>query len=174
MSARLAALLLLVLAPPVLAQAPEQDVTYRWTDNDGQVHYSDQLPPPGARNIQEKRVGSASFIDTSAPTYAMRKAAKDFPVTLFSGAECGAECKTGRELLGRRGVPFVEVMVNGPQEVAAFRNLFGAGDVLVPSITVGKQKQKGFEENAWTRLLDEAGYPKSPPAASGASAPKAR
>jgi hypothetical protein len=169
MSARTAALLLLLLAPPALAQAPDQDVTYRWKDKDGQTHYSDQLPPPDARNIQEKRIGSASFIDTSAPTYAMRKAAKDFPVTIFSGAECGAECKTGREFLGRRGVPFTEVMVNGPQEVAAFRNLFGAGDVLVPSITVGNQKQKGFEETAWTRLLDDAGYPKTPPVS-----PKAR
>ena len=158
-----------VIAAAVVTAAAAQTL-YRWVDKDGRVHYSDQ-PPPEAKSLQEKRLGSPNFIDTSTPSYATRKAQQEFPVTLYTAADCQAECKTAREFLGRRGVPFVELAVKSEQEAAQFKQAFGGSDLFVPSLTVGVQKQKGFEEGAWTRLLDDAGYPKS--AAPGASAKKA-
>jgi glutaredoxin len=155
-----------------VATAAAGQTLYRWVDKDGRVHYSDQ-PSSEAKSLQEKRLGSPNFIDTSTPSYATRKAQQEFPVTLYTAADCQAECKSAREFLGRRGVPFVEVPVKSEQEAAQFKLVFGGGDVFVPSLTVGVQKQKGFEEGAWTRLLDDAGYPKSAVPSAAAKKPAA-
>ena len=56
-----------------------------------------------------------------------------------------------------------------PDEAAAFRKTFGTDKLAVPSVTIGSQKQQGFEEGAWGGMLNNAGYPRS--AANGASAP---
>lgn len=150
--------LALVLAAAAGSAAAQ--TTYRWVDKDGRTHYSDQAPPQDAKKVEEKRIGSGNFVETSGPSYALRKAQHDFPVTLFTSADCEAECKPARDLLNARGITHAEVMMKTPADAQAFKRQFNA-EVFVPSITVGNQKFKGFEHDAWSRLLDEAGYPKS-------------
>jgi glutaredoxin len=134
--------------------------TYRWVDKDGRVQYSDRPPPADAKNPQEKRFGSPNFVE-SGPSYALRRAQQDYPVTLYTAAGCDAECKRAREFLSRRGVPFAETVLKSADESAQYRQAFGGEQVFVPALIVGSQKQKGFEDGAWTRLLDAAGYPKT-------------
>jgi glutaredoxin len=131
---------------------------FRWQDRDGTVHYSDQPPPPEAKKVQEKRLRTASVIETSDPSYSQRKAMQDFPVTLYTAPECDTECKMGREYLGRRGIPFAEVALETDEQYAAYKQLFGSGDIQVPAMTVGEQKLRGYSEESWGRLLDGAGY----------------
>ena len=113
--------------------------TYRWTDSAGRTVVSD-TPPPGKTNE-------------------VRRAVENFPVTLYTSADCVSECKQAREFLNGRGVPFTEKMVQTPEEVAELKGL--VGDTFVPSLKVGNQRFRGFETGAYDNLLDLAGYPKT-------------
>lgn len=158
-SRRAVAALLAAALLPGAAVAAEGQTYYRWTDKDGRVNYSDRLPPPDARNVQEREPGSGNYVESSV-SYALRKAREEHPVTLYTGPDCQAECRNARELLKARGVPFDEVAVKSEDEAARYRQAFGGEEVFVPAITVGSQKQKGYEQGAWQRLLDDARYPK--------------
>ncbi len=167
---RLPRLFLLLLLLPLAASAG----VYRWLDKDGKVHYSDKPPPPEVLKMEERKLRQ-NVIDTAGQPYAVQKAATDFPVTLYTGPDCGAACNGARALLKKRGVPFSEVSLVTEEAAAAFRKRAGDGPLLVPALGVGTQVLKGFEEGGWNRQLDEASYPKfaSPGAAKPQAAPVA-
>jgi len=134
---------------------------YRWTDENGKVHYTDTQPPAGARNVERKgspHPGGAET-DAGAPqSYALQQATKNFPVTVYSSKDCGDPCKKGFEYLKKRGVPFTEKMVAKQDEIDELVKLAGAA--RVPVMVVGVAIQKDFEEQSWSEALDTAGYPK--------------
>jgi hypothetical protein len=148
-------MILLLVAGAAFAQSK----TWRWQSDDGIVHYSDKPPPPGARNVQEF-TASGNVIDNDPLSYAVRKAAADHPVTLFTAPNCAEDCKVAREYLSSRSVPFSELLMNKEDDLAGYRKIFGPDDAMVPSLTVGNtQKSKGFEKAQWKKMLDLAGYP---------------
>lgn len=132
---------------------------YRWVDGDGKVHYTDQPPPPSAKNVEEKNLGSGSTIETSELPYATRQAVKKSPVTLYAN-DCGEPCKQARDHLAQRGIPFTtKNPQTSPADAEALKKLVGAA--FVPVLTVGGTVSKGYEKGAWDAALDAAGYPKS-------------
>ncbi len=151
-------LLALLLMVSTLTTA---QTAYRWLDKDGKVHYSDQPPPQEIKKVEQRRIGAGSTIDTTDLPFATQKAAKDFPVTLYTAADCTAECKIAREFLNKRGVPFRESTIGGPDDAAAYRKAFGNDKLFLPSITVGSQKMQGYTDSGWNALLDDAGYARS-------------
>ncbi|GAO36878.1 hypothetical protein SCT_2293 [Sulfuricella sp. T08] len=134
---------------------------YRWVDTEGKVHYTEQPPPPSAaRVIEEKDIGTQPADDGQLP-YASRRAAKNFPVTLYNSG-CGDACTKAREHLTKRGVPFNEKDAGTLEVQAELKKLIGA--LEVPVLVVGTvTRLKGYEPGAWNAALDEAGYPKSVP-----------
>ena len=144
-------LVLLTAALPVAAQT-----AYRWVDKDGRVQYSDQPPPQEVKKFEERKVQPNS--GNAQLPFATRKAAETFPVTLYSGRDCGKPCDNGRALLEKRGIPFSETKLETGEDVAAFKTRFGK-DPVVPSLIVGKEMETGFAATAWNGLLDNAGYP---------------
>lgn len=147
--------ILLVLAGAAFGEGK----TWRWQGADGIVHYSDKPPPPGARNVQEFSA-SGNVIDNDPIPFAVRRAASEYPVTLFTAPNCGDECKVAREYLSSRSVPFTELLLNKEEDLSGYRKIFGPEEATVPSITVGNtQKSKGFEKGQWKKMLDLAGYP---------------
>jgi hypothetical protein len=136
------------------AGAPQAGELYRWVDQDGQVHYTDQLPPPQARSAERKRLGDRPG-DGPGP-YALQQATKNFPVTLFVAKECGEGCKAAVAYLSGRGIPFTQK--DAQQEANALKALTG-GALEVPVATVGSNVLRGYEEGAWKTTLDAAGYP---------------
>ena len=134
---------------------------YRWVDNEGKVHYSEQPPPPAAaRKVEEKTLGTAPGDDGPLP-YASRLAAKNFPVTLYN-SECGEACTKAHEHLTKRGVPFSEKNAGTAEVQAELKKLIGS--LAVPVLAVGTvTRLKGYDAGAWNAALDEAGYPKSAP-----------
>ena len=150
-SRRLLAGLLLAAALPAAAQT-----AFRWVDKDGRVQYSDQPPPQEVKKFEERKVqpnrGNAQL------PYATRKAAESYPVTLYTGRECGKPCDDARGLLTARGVPFSETKLESAEDVAAFKARFHK-DPFVPTLSVGRETETGFAADAWNRLLDNAGYP---------------
>jgi glutaredoxin len=133
---------------------------YRWTDEKGRVHVTDTPPPPSAKAVQKKSFsgGGTAVSDSAGQPYALQLAAKSFPVTLYTSKDC-EPCGAARNLLNARGVPFREVLVVDEPQQEELRKVAGA--LAVPSVTVGSNVQKGFEENAYHSLLDIAGYPKA-------------
>jgi glutaredoxin len=130
---------------------------YRWTDPSGRTHFTDTPPPASARNVQQRNAGSAASAGTTEP-YAVQVVAGKFPVKLYSTPGCEA-CDLARKLLNVRGVPFAEVSVSDEAGIAELKSAVGSNSV--PSLLVGRSVQKGFEEGAYHRLLDAAGYPKA-------------
>ena len=148
---RLLVLALVATSCAVVAQP------YRWTDPaTGRIMISD-LPPPGnARGVTRAEVPEETI---DAVPYAVRRAADNFPVTLYTMPDCIAECKQARDLLNDRGVPFNEVMVQTPEQAAEVKAL--VGDLFIPTLKVGKQPVRGFQADSYNNVLDLAGYPSS-------------
>lgn len=131
--------------------------TYRWVDSTGRTIISDTPPPGKAKAVS--RVGEAGGSASDDLPFAVRKARENFPVTLFTAADCVNECKQARDMLNGRGIPFTEKMLQKAEDAAELKAL--VGDVFVPTIKVGKQSYRGFEAGAYNNLLDLAGYPKT-------------
>ena len=131
--------------------------TYRYVDPSGRTVISDSPPPGRARDVS-KTVGG---VEEPGVPYSVKLAAANFPVTLYTSADCTTQCADGRNLLNGRGVPFTEKMLQKEEDVAELKQL--VGDAFVPALKVGKQSFRGFEAGAWNNLLDLAGYPKSAP-----------
>ncbi len=146
----LAPLLLL----PVLAQAQ----MYRWVDDSGNVHYSDQVPASGAKNVQKQSLSVGQSSSAGLP-YALQQAVKNFPVALYTSEACKDTCAQARELLNQRGVPYSETTVTDEVDIAQLKKLSGGS--VVPVMTVGRELYKGFESGIYKAALDTAGYPAS-------------
>lgn len=132
---------------------------YRWTDESGNVHYTDTPPPTNARNVQKKDAARPRASGAPTQSYAMQLAAKNFPVTIYTSKDCGNPCQKGLDFLKKRGVPFTEKVVTTQSEVDEVVKL--AGVPRVPVLVVGTVVQKDFEEQAWGDALDTATYPKT-------------
>ena len=142
-----------------LATAQPQQV-YRYVDKEGHIIYSDRAPPPDSKEVQAKRL-SPNYIENNNSPLATVQAAQRFPVTLYTFG-CGEVCQNAETLLNRRGVPYTTVNVEDQKGAEQLMKLTGAQQA--PVLQVGdKLIAKGFNEARWTTMLDEAGYPKSPP-----------
>lgn len=148
-------LLLVCLA---LASTCSFGQTYRWIDASGRTVFSDTPPPGKVKSVVKAEDDKESG---DALPFAVKKAAENFPVILYTATNCTIECKLARDLLNGRGVPFTEKMVQKKEEIDELTQL--VGDNIIPSIKVGKQSSRGFEASAYNNLLDLAGYPKSAP-----------
>lgn len=163
-----------------LLAAPAAAQMYRWVDKDGKVHYSNTPPPAAAKNLQARNL-TPSVVESSQQPYAVQQAVKNFPVVLYTHADCKEPCAEGRKLLASRGVPFREVAVTDERTQEELKR--ASGDNQVPVLMVGKQANRGYESEMWNAALDAAGYPKAgspaaqarsaPPSAPEAAAPKA-
>jgi glutaredoxin len=141
------------------AAAQAQQV-YRYVDKDGRVIYTDRAPPSDSKEVQAKRL-SPNFIENNDVPVATAQAAQRFPVTLYTFA-CGTVCQNAESLLNRRGIPFSTVNVEDQKGAELLLKLTGAQQA--PVLQLGdKLMAKGFNEARWTAMLDDAGYPKSPP-----------
>ena len=150
---------LLIVALVGSAAAASAQTMYRYVDPTGRVVYSDQPPPPAAKDVTAKKL-QENVIETDPLPFAAKEAAEKFPVTLYT-FDCDA-CKDAEALLTRRGVPFTTVIVTEEEGAAKLRAL--TGKQAAPVLQVGdKQVITGFNAARWQSVLDNAGYPKSAP-----------
>jgi glutaredoxin len=152
---------------------------YKSVGPDGRVTYSD-TPPAAAKQVENRPLPSGAVATASLP-YELAQVAKAQPVTLFTADKC-APCDAARSFLAARGVPYTEKTVSSNEDIAALRA--AGGDAQLPVLTIGRSKEKGYEEGAWNTALSAAGYPKTsqlptnwrnpaPQSAAPPSAPKA-
>ena len=131
--------------------------TYRWTDPaTGKTIFSDTPPPANAKGLTKT---TRTVTPQEGMSYATAKAAENFPVVLFTSPDCAEACREARDYLTKRAVPFTEKMLGKqPADLDELKKL--VGDAFVPSVRIGKQGIRGFEINAYSNVLDLAGYPK--------------
>ena len=153
-------LLLVTIQTVVLSTVAEAQQVFRWVDATGRVQYSDQPPPPGTKNVQEKNVGGNSIQNNDLPLTA-QDAQKKNPVTVYV-SECGEACDAAKAYLNKRGIPHTVV---DPTRSAELNKKFKdeTGGSVVPVIKVGDKRLSGWSESSWASALDTAGYPKTPP-----------
>ncbi len=141
----------------LLASALAAQPIYRIVGPDGRVTYSDK-PPAAAGAGKVTEAGRAPNADAANPLpLNLRTVARQYPVTLFTTANC-TPCDTGRALLVRRGIPFTEKTVSSPEDAEALLRL--SGESALPLLTIGAHQVKGWTEGQWQLYLDAAGYPK--------------
>jgi hypothetical protein len=156
---------IVLLAVLVFAAQAQAAQLYRWVDDKGRVEWRDTPPPATAKKVEKRTIGG-SVIETSTLPYSLQQAVKSFPVTLYT-SNCGEGCDKARAHLLRRGVPYTQ---KSPQDdIDAYRKLTNGG-MQVPLLFVGRERLTGYEEGAWDRALDSAGYLRQP--VPGYSAPK--
>lgn len=150
---------------------------YKWVSPDGKVTYSDTPPPTSASKVETKTLTIGDVSAGDLP-FEVMEAVKNHPVTLYTTRNC-SPCEEGRKLLTGRGIPFKEKTVNSSEDAAHLREVGGDGNL--PLLVIGRNKERGYEPNAWNNSLTAAGYPESnklpknyrtPPAEAAAPAPK--
>ena len=172
-------LILLLASTPAWAQ-------FKVVGPDGRVTYTDRMPADagaGAKVQVLRRDGTPAAVAGSAgnPTdatstatsnagntsataaltaglpFELRSVVTRFPVTLYTSSDC-APCAQGRSLLTLRGVPYTERSVTSDDDIAALLRLTGGR--TVPSLSVGGQALRGYQDADWHSTLDLAGYPR--------------
>ncbi len=129
---------------------------FKWVDERGVTHFSDQPPPANAKSAGAVKPG-ASAGGTGLP-YELAQAVRAHPVVLYTTSPCGA-CDQGRSLLNARGIPFSEKTVTTDADQAQMTAAGGNGQL--PLLLVGRRKIVGFETDAWQGALNDASYPAS-------------
>ncbi len=145
----LATLLLAVLVAP-LAQAE----VYRWVDEDGTVHYSDEPHEGGdkAEQVDVPEVNSAESVDVS--TAAATGASADNgggEVIMYSASWCGY-CDKARAYFERNGIPFTEYDVEDSDKGRKDHAQMGTDSV--PVILIGDKRMVGFSVERFERLYE--------------------
>ncbi len=150
-------LMLLVTAGLLLGGIGTAQAQFRWTDANGQVHYTDQPPPPGARDVRTLgRVGVGSAADDAGFPTEVRRAMQNFPLVLYTTDNC-SPCATARNYLRRKALPFSERIVKSAADFEAFKAI--TPENSFPVLSVGRQVIKGYQEQEWDAAIAAAGYP---------------
>lgn len=153
-----ALLALAVAAGGLFSSLAQAQPVYRIVGPDGKVTFSDK-PPPAATGAKVSAATPGAGAGGAAPTglpFELRQIASKYPVTLYSGENCGP-CATAKSMLANRGIPFSERTVITSEDFKALQRL--SGDTSLPFATIGSQQLKGFSDVEWTQFLNAAGYP---------------
>ena len=134
------------LIPPSAVQAE----IYRWTDADGNSHFSDQAPArTEVETLRLPPMNTYTVPEILAAPTDLPQAGNRPRVVMFSASWCGL-CKRARRYFRENGIRFTEYDVEkSPKGGRDFASLGGRG---VPVILVGKHRMNGFSEAAFESL----------------------
>ncbi|HMS26001.1 MAG TPA: glutaredoxin family protein [Burkholderiaceae bacterium] len=124
---------------------------YKSIDKQGRVTYSQIPPKPGS---EDKLTGN-SATNPSLP-FTLQQVTNRYPVTLYTIPD-SPYCVNARLYLMQRGIPFTEKTVNTSEDKAEFKQR--SFENIFPTLTIGNQQLKGFNDIEWSSYLNAAGYP---------------
>jgi glutaredoxin len=153
-----ATMLALALA---LSWAPTQiqAEVYKWTDAQGNLHFSDKPPSEGdAERVRMLPInsfrGMPSELQPEAPVSDEPQAqppSKAKRVVMYSAEWCGY-CRQARRYFKANGIAFRERDVE--RDSAARREYERVGGSGLPLILVGERRLSGFSQDSFRRLYD--------------------
>lgn len=132
-------------------QPAQAGKVYKWTDADGNVHFSDKAAnSPNVEEIKIRSFSGTADVVLNEDDFGARE------VKILTTTWCGV-CKKAKAYLAGKGIYFSEYDVEtsdiGRQE---YKRLAGKG---VPIILVGKQRMDGFSSSKLEQMLKNVGYP---------------
>ncbi|MDO5103529.1 MAG: glutaredoxin family protein [Lautropia sp.] len=155
---------MLLLTACTLSAMSVMSAEYKWLDDNGGVVYGDNPPAEGATPLRSTGTTVSQTINPAKPDpllalpLDLRTAARSQPVVLYSAQDC-QPCAQASQHLKNRGIPFQEWLVSSHADFEKFRTLGFTGNGF-PALSIGQNRQVGFEAKAWDKLLDVAGYPR--------------
>ena len=124
---------------------------YKWTDENGQVHFSDRKPANQAVTEVEIEPEIGSYESVSYGTFKV-KAPKPAPkdkVVMLSASWCGY-CKQARTYFKKNSIRYTDYDVEqNPRGKKLYKQMGATG---VPVILVGNKRMNGFSESGFERL----------------------
>lgn len=149
--------LLLVFGAGLMSSQPlHAQQVYRIVGPDGKVTFSDRPPDKPEGKVAAVRSGSGQTEANAVLPAELRRVANQYPVTLYVTRECDV-CRTARQLLLGRGIPFAEKIISSNADISALKKLSGSDSL--PALGIGSQFLRGLQESEWNSYLDVAGYP---------------
>lgn len=142
----------------LLGACPLQAEVYKWVDDQGRVHFSDQKPQESPTETVDIDVTSYTFPTIKDNPLRERnsdgKSGAGKPeVVMYSTTWCGF-CKKARRYFQANDIPFreydVEQSARGKRD---YKRMNGKG---VPIILVGDKRMNGFSAERFQRMYDDA------------------
>jgi glutaredoxin len=134
----------------VCALSSQADL-YKWVDENGRTHFSDQKPPrqePEKLQLQEiNAIPTVSVSDLRRDQKPENVENKQ--VVLYSTVWCGF-CKKAAQYFRQNNIPFKEYDVEKSVKGRRDYKEFGGGGV--PIILIGKKQMRGFSVQQFERL----------------------
>ena len=124
---------------------------YRWVDEEGQVHFSDQKPDnENFKEVQiEDKVGSYQDISYSTYKPEATKTSSKNEVVMLSASWCGY-CKKAETYFKKNKVRYTSYDIEKSSKGKRLYKQLGARGV--PVILVGTKRMNGFSESGFERL----------------------
>lgn len=117
---------------------------YRWTDETGKVHFSDQAPAGHSSEAVELRINTYKSVSYDTSVFEADK-----KVIMYSASWCGV-CKKAKRYFQTQNIPYKEFDIEKSRKGRTeFRKLGAKG---VPVILVGKKRMNGFTEKGFQKL----------------------
>ena len=145
---------LMACAALMVAQAE----IYKWTDENGKVHYSDVVQGnQAAETINVDNINTFTNVNVYAAPgwkgfYKPPKKNGQDPVVMYSRAGCHY-CEEAKDHFVQQNIPFVERRIDLDKEAYdEFENLNGTG---VPLILFGEQRMDGFSVDSFTAFYQK-------------------
>ena len=127
--------ILFVVALVVLLPSLSMAEIYRWTDANGQVHFTDKADPAKEMKSVDVKINSADSVPIPV---------RPQKVEMYSTDDC-VFCDQARKYFKRSGIPFVEYDIDkNKQAKRRFKALGGRG---TPLIVMGDKKLHGFTKD---------------------------
>lgn len=122
---------------------------YKWTDENGRVHYGDSPKESDRAEKVEVEINSYEHVTYEEIEYYQGAEAKSKTVTMYATSWCGY-CKKARDYFRRKKINYVEYDIEKDQRAKRrYDELGGRG---VPVILVGKQRMNGFSAAGFERF----------------------
>ncbi len=119
---------------------------YKWTDENGRVHYSDK--PSTDRKVEKLDIKINSYKHVTYKSLSGAHSNSD-KVTMYSTSWC-VYCKKARKYFRKNSIPFSEYDIEKNNRAKrAYDALGGKG---VPVIIVGKKRMNGFSIPGFERI----------------------
>jgi len=141
--------------------------SYKWVDDQGDVHFSDSPPPQGTHasvDVESHSTHEAKPHNTlpsaqETPTPPLtpdlekrpKKNLQDIKVELYVTSWC-PYCKDARDFFLSRGIPFAEFNIEKDEDAARRKNELDGGRG-VPFVVICDQPIRGFSTVAYERAL---------------------
>lgn len=139
-------LALLLLMITTLTAASE---IYRWVDDQGKVHFSDQAPKEHQSESLELKINTYESVTYESLDIPLPESTRAKKVIMYSAVWCGV-CATAKRYFDRNGIPYTEYDIETSQQGReGFERLNGKG---VPIILVGNRRMNGFSPTGFEKL----------------------